>query len=379
MPLGTFNGLPLGGGAPPKQALTCSLGSGYLYLQVGYAQSAAVAYDASPGELALALENLGVVASVGVVALPRLVGGLHLTPRAICSGGEGGGGGGGGGAPVVTHITFWGWGGALPAVTLRAAEQSGSEAGSASVAVLAAGSLPSYGSAGAGGAGAPGARSTWDAGMLHGCHCDGYPDWNASGVDFGGGVDRGRWGGSACALRACPVGAVALAPGGVAREAQSLACAGATGGTFTLAFRGLVSAPINHDAAAWEVAAALQALPSVGLVRVSARGDARAGVCGGGPASAPGNTFEVAFQTLLGALPLLVADGALLQGPAGGVALSVARETAGAGLLKECSGHGVCDTSAGLCACLPGYASSNGALAAGSRGDCGISRGAGGV
>jgi hypothetical protein len=366
VPLGTFNGLPLGGGAPPLQALSCSLGSGYLYLQVGFAQTAAVAFDASPAELALALENLGVVASVGVVALPRLVGGLHLTPRAICSADAA--------SPVVTQLTFHGWGGALAALGLSASEQSGSEAGSAAVRVLQQGSLPSYGA----GAGGGGGGATWDAAMLHGCHCDGYPDWNASGADLGAGaVDRGRWWGSACALRACPVGAVPLAPQGVAAEAQALACAGATGGTFTLAFRGQVSAPISFDAPPWEVQAALQALPSVGLVGVRAA-DGSAGVCGGGAGSAPGNTFTVAFQTLLGALPLLVADGALLQGPAGGVALSVARETAGAGLLKECSGHGVCDTSAGLCACLPGYASSNGALAAGSRGDCGISRGAGG-
>lgn len=45
-------------------------------------------------------------------------------------------------------------------------------------------------------------------------------------------------------------------------EQQSVTCAG-TGGTFTLAFRGLTSAPIAFDATDAKVRDALQALPSV--------------------------------------------------------------------------------------------------------------------
>jgi hypothetical protein len=94
------------------QSLTCSLASGYLYFTLRHAQTAAVAFDAPPEALALALENLGVVASVGVRALPRAAGGLYLTPRAICSGDAA--------SPAVTLLTFTALGGALGVLGLSA-------------------------------------------------------------------------------------------------------------------------------------------------------------------------------------------------------------------------------------------------------------------
>jgi hypothetical protein len=205
------------------------------------------------------------------------------------------------------------------------------------MAVLEPGSLPSYGAD-------PFRPATWDADMLQGCHCDGYPEWNSTGLSERGGRDRGAWGGVDCV---------------------------------TLAFKGLRTAPINFDAAPWEVAGALQALASVGGVRVSA-GDGSAGVCGGGGGALPSNTFPVTFTTLLGAQPRLVVEGGALVGPGGGVSLSVDRVAAGRGLLLQCSGHGICDAGTGLCNCLPGYASSNGAGGPGGRGDCGVAKGTGG-
>ena len=361
MPLGTAHGLPLGGGSPPIQAFSCSLASGFFTLTLRHAQTAAIAYDAPPEALALALENLGVLPSVSLRVLPRQSAGLYLTPATVCSGG---GGGGDSGTPVVTEITFHGIGGALPLLQVGTLGLSGWDTGSAGAAIVQAGSMGAYGSD-------PFSAATWDAEMVHGCHCDGYPEWNSTGLGAGGG-DRGRWRGPDCSRRVCPTGLVPLAPGGMAREVQALACSGAVGGTFTLTFRGQGTAPINFDAAAWEVAGALAALGSVGSVSVAAA-DGTAGVCGGGAGGAANNTFTVSFLTELGALPLLVAEGSALHGGSG-VSLGVSRVTAGSGLLLECSGHGVCDGAAGLCACLPGYVSSNGAGGPGGRGDCGLSR-----
>ena len=38
----------------------------------------------------------------------------------------------------------------------------------------------------------------------------------------------------------------------------------------------------------------------------------------------------------------------------------------------ECSNHGTCDHSTGICSCFKGYGSSNGLGAEGTRGDCGF-------
>ena len=353
--LGTAQGLPLGGGSAPMQTFSCSLASGFFTLTLRHAQTAAIPFDAPPEALALALENLGVIPSVSLRMLPRQSGGLHLTPSAVCSGGD---------SPAVSEITFHGIGGALPVLQVGTVGQSSWDAGTAGAALVQGGSMGSYGSD-------PFSAAAWDADMVHGCHCDGYPEWNSTGLGAGGG-DRGKWRAPDCARRVCPTGLVPLAPGGAEREVQALACSGAVGGTFTLAFRGQVTAPISYDAAPWEVEGALAALSSVGSVRVAAV-DGLAGVCGGGAGGAANNTFTVSFMTELGALPLLVAEGSALHGGSA-VSLGVGRVAAGSGLLLECSGHGVCDGATGLCACLPGYVSSNGAGGPGGRGDCGLSR-----
>ena len=353
MALGTSNGLPIGGGAPPTQRVSCSLGSGLLFFSLRYAKTAAVPWDATPEQFALALENLGVAGAVNVRALPALQpGGGYAPAPALCSGAPG--------APAVIEVAFPSLGGAVPALALSAAQQTAWEPGEASVAVVAAGSLPSYGADAL-------APRAWGADMLHGCHCDGYPDWNSTRA---GATDRGAWLAPTCALRACASGVVPLSAGGVRAAAQTLACA-AEGGSFTLAFKGQVSAPLDFDASAAEVAAALEALPSIGRVAVGAPAAAGAGACGGGAAGAAENSLAITVRTALGAQPLLVADGAFLLGA--GASVRVLPLVEGAGEVAECSGHGVCDRAAGLCTCLPSYASSDGAGGVGARGDCGVS------
>jgi hypothetical protein len=384
VPLGSSLGLPLGGGAPPSLRLSCSLSSGFLYFTLRNVQSAALPFDAPPEALELALEVLGVVPSVRVRMHPRLAGGLYSSPSALCSGGGGSGEGGEGSPPVVLDISFPGLPGPLGVVRLAVGEQLGSDGGTAALVPLSPGSLPGYGVGrdAATGLASPG---VWDADMVHGCHCDGYPDWNASSASSTPPtppaalrLDRGKWGGVGCTERACPVGLVALSPGGTAGETQAVRCSGASGGTLRLGFKGRFTAPINYDASPWEVKGALEALGSIGRVEVSA-GSSAVGLCGGGGglSGEAGNVFNISFVTELGAQPLVVAEGDFLLGQ--GAALGVARVVAGRGILLECSGHGTCDTTAGLCVCFPGYASSNGAGGPGARGDCGASVGAGGT
>ena len=352
VPLGSSGGEVLGSGAPATLTLSCSLASGNLYFTLSYAASQPVPWSATLAEFALALENMATVAHVAVEALPRLLpSGRYESPARIC------GGGGAGSEPVVLQVTFVDAAGPVPALTLALGQLDASETGGAFVTPGAPGSLPSYGAD-------PAAAPTWDADMLSACHCDGYPFWNGTSSDPAV-ADRGSWYGPSCALRSCATGMDPQSCAGAAPalEVQTLTCT-ATSGSFTLTFRGRTTAPLDFDASGAEVAGALQALPSVGLVAVSQPGAAdgsSGGACGAEP-----RTTSITFLTELGDLPPLRVGALQLQGGA-----SVAEAARGTGVVVECAGRGVCDTGAGLCVCLPNYASSNGLRLPGRRGDCG--------
>lgn len=51
--------------------------------------------------------------------------------------------------------------------------------------------------------------------------------------------------------------------------------------------------------------------------------------------------------------------------------ITVTELTAGTKEMIECSGRGLCDTSAGTCTCFKGYGSSDGMGNSGTLGDCG--------
>lgn len=94
--------------------------------------------------------------------------------------------------------------------------------------------------------------------------------------------------------------------GAAANEVQSVAITGApTGGTFALAFKGQVTAPIAYNAAAADVQTALQALPAIGAGGVA---------CAGGPL--PGSSVSCTFSGPLAAtnVPTITAGGGGLTG-----------------------------------------------------------------
>ncbi len=354
----TGGGVPLGGGAPAVQDLSCSLTGGHLALSYKWAQSALVPWDATAAELEVALGAMAPVGAVAVRAQPALVGGELVPAPRLCSGVAG--------APFVTRVTFVTARGAVPplAVTTGGA---GSFGGTADVAVVAPGSLGSYGEDAF-------ARAAWDADMVTGCHCDGYPEYNSTSARG----DRGAWGGVDCAARACPSGVSPLGATPPRAAVQRVSCV-AGGGTFSLAFRGAATAPLDFDATVDELRDALQDLPSVGLVTVSqpvAVGGAR--VCGWADDAPPAETL-VTFVTELGPLPLLVPDASALRGAAPFASpptLAVEAAVDGAGEVRECSGLGTCDAATGQCVCTASWLSSDGAGREGARGDCGARRAA---
>ncbi len=228
-----------------------------------------------------------------------------------------------------------------------------------------------------------------------GCHCDGLPDFNRTDVERG---DVGLWSGPACTARTCPVGSDPLRalPGAPAvtapaPERQSLFC-NATGGSFTLTFRGRTTAPVLVSDTAAALKGKLEALESVGVVDVELADADGGALAPGAPLcsfewplgerdrlGARGTTATVTFRTELGDLPLLEVDAYLLttRDPytarfiGGGVALA-AELAAGVAAVADCGGRGLCDEASGLCSCFPGWFSSDGLGRIGRRGDCGV-------
>ena len=364
--VGSFDGAPLG--ALEVQQVSCSLTQGLFAARAAHSETAFMPWDASLAAFQQALEGLP---SVGFLSLRSIPPGA----AAVCGEGEG----------VRLAVTFLTARGAVELLTFDTADVADPTQGIAAARLVAA-SRTSYGAD-------PLSPVTWDADMAFGCHCDGLPDWNRTDPQKG---DLGLWSGPACLARSCPVGSDLLRalPGGAAApalEQQALFC-NATGGSFTLSFRGRATEPILVSDTAAALKRKLEALESVGVVDVALADAAGAPL----PADAPlcsfewplgirdnlgalGTTATVTFRTELGDLPLMAVDPYLLttRDPYtarfidGGVAL-VAELTPGAAALAECAGRGSCDAATGLCACYPGWFSSDGLNNVGRRGDCGV-------
>jgi len=375
--VGSFGGAPLG--ALEVQQVVCSLTEGLFAARSAHSETAFLPWNASIEAFKQALESLP---SVGFLTLRSNPPGA----AAVCGEGEG----------VRLAVTFLTARGDVDLLTFETAEVPDPTQAVAATR-LARGSRTSYGAD-------PLSPVTWDADMVHGCHCDGLPDWNRTDAERG---DAGLWSGPACSARSCPVGSDPLralpcasgSPGSpaapapapaLAPERQSLFC-NATGGSFTLAFRGRTTAPVLVSDTATALKAKLEALESVGVVDVALTDAAGAALAPGAPIcsfewplgvrearGALGTTAAITFRTELGDLPLLEVDPYLLttRDPysarfiGGGVALA-AEVAAGVATAAECAGRGACDEGSGLCACFPGWFSSDGLGGVGRRGDCG--------
>lgn len=198
----------------------------------------------------------------------------------------------------------------------------------------------------------------WDAEMMYGCLCDeGY-----TGAD--------------CSLMECPTGDDPLTGttsdtvnGVQSNEQQRVLCI-ASGGTFTLAFRGKTTVDIAYDASVSEVTAALEALTTIDSDYETAIDvdfdDEQA-------CSVSGNTFAVEFLQNFGDLPKLVGDKTNLEMSisTSSTKLVVSEITAGTKEDLDCSNRGLCDTETGICTCSDGWDTSDGYGNEGQRGDCG--------
>ncbi|EQC31457.1 hypothetical protein SDRG_11055 [Saprolegnia diclina VS20] len=191
--------------------------------------------------------------------------------------------------------------------------------------------------------------TTWDADRIFGCVCNSvrYVIGNAptlSGYD--------------CSSYPCPSGDDPWTTGQV-NEVQSLSCIG-TAGSVALTFRGATTSTLSFDATPAALTAALQALPTIGLVTVSMPTGA---LCGATNAA----VTTVSFLTNAGNLPLLIADTSLLTGGP----FSVTETTPGTTEDAVCNGRGDCDGAAGRCSCVQDATSSDGQGNLGVTRDCG--------
>ncbi|DAZ99520.1 TPA: hypothetical protein N0F65_005392 [Lagenidium giganteum] len=200
---------------------------------------------------------------------------------------------------------------------------------------------------------------TWDRNKIRSCLCD------------------PRFTGYDCSLYECPRGDDPYTSGDTI-EKQLLQCV-ATSGTLVLSFRDAATPPLPYDVDAPTLQAALQALPTIGDVRVT--------YMGGTTACSTNNVLIIVeLLTALGDLPPIRATNSVLRNSVSGNGLdgsgSVTVATGGTTLLGQtsvagtredayCSNHGKCDFTSGTCVCDPQWSSSDGKGGPGTIGDCG--------
>lgn len=195
-------------------------------------------------------------------------------------------------------------------------------------------------------------KTPWDAEKIFGCHCGA----NYNGPD--------------CSLQNCPNGDDPLTGSGIStptnpaqfNDIQRVECH-ASGGTFTLAYKGETTVPIPFNSQASVVRTALENLETVNGVTIT--------MYGSQTCLETGTSFTLEFTQDFGNIPLLQTDASKLTLPGQTVQLSISKQQAGSKEDEVCSRRGNCDTSSGSCICAANFDTSNGYNLPGTRGDCG--------
>jgi len=225
----------------------------------------------------------------------------------------------------------------------------------------------------------------WDAAMVRGCNC--------KVTHLGPFPLLAAWKGYDCSLRTCPTGDDPSTPNGL-HEVQTIRCY-ATAGYFLLTFREIVTATdqltdwpgIGIADTAADVRTAVKTMlqqatgsppfayapndVEVVMTKVS-DGTTSTTAC-----SATGVNIDVKFITHLGDLPMMI-----ITNPSGttsgsgsgavysGGAVTIIEKQVGTYEDAPCGNQGICGEKKGVCACLPGFDSSDGSEGPGLRGDC---------
>jgi hypothetical protein len=205
---------------------------------------------------------------------------------------------------------------------------------------------------------------SWDADMIYGCIPDEYgwynAEYNITTITRQNGIEYN-----------CPAGHNRRMMDKVYQqglnystvfEIQEIVCEAWTG-TFQLSFRGATTENIPAGATPDQLKALLEALPTVGSVKISMS------------ASILCNDLEthytnVTFLSTFGYLPKLEVVNNRLRGFRRSVVVNRI-QTGTPETMMECSGHGECDRSMGECKCWPGYGPSDGVGNPGKHADCG--------
>ena len=228
---------------------------------------------------------------------------------------------------------------------------------------------------------ASGGAASWDYDHLYSCRC--HTD-----LAVGANSDQQDATGYGCEMWKCLEGHFNtqeyINPSSF--ETQEITC-DATGGSFTLSFRGQTTGAIAYNAVAMRssesgsstgtgVGESLQAkLESLSTVTdfcatgkcggVSITYTSGSNACTNGGA----NVISVEFIADFGDLPPLSASASSLTGGAGTV--TIIESVRGTKFENECSGKGECDRTTGLCRCYKGFGNSDGQGNFGPRDDCG--------